>query len=139
METQEEAAALVTDLEGGADFAELAKEKSTGPSGPRGGELGWFGAGAMVPPFEEAVVALDVGAISAPVQTQFGWHVIKLNETRIKDAPTLDQVRGELSENVQASAIESRIEALTETAEIVRPELEGIDPTILNDMSLLEN
>ena len=139
VETEEEAAALVTELEGGADFAELAMEKSTGPSGPRGGELGWFGAGAMVPPFEEAVVSLDVGAISAPVQTQFGWHVIKLNETRVKDAPALEQVRGELLENVQAAAIESRIEALTETAEIVRPDLEGIDPIILNDPSILEN
>lgn len=139
VETEEEAAALVTELEGGADFAELAMEKSTGPSGPRGGELGWFGTGAMVPPFEEAVVSLDVGAISAPVQTQFGWHVIKLNETRVKDAPALEQVRGELLENVQAAAIESRIEALTETAEIVRPDLEGIDPTILNDPSILEN
>ena len=139
VETEEEAAALVTELEGGADFAELAMEKSTGPSGPRGGELGWFGTGAMVPPFEEAVVSLDVGAISAPVQTQFGWHVIKLNETRVKDAPALEQVRGELLENVQAAAIESRIEALTETAEIVRPDLEGIDPIILNDPSILEN
>lgn len=139
VETEEEAAALVTELEGGADFAELAMEKSTGPSGPRGGELGWFGTGAMVPPFEEAVVSLDVGAISAPVQTQFGWHVIKLNETRVKDAPALEQVRGELLENVQAAAIESRIEALTATAEIVRPDLEGIDPTILNDPSILEN
>ena len=139
VETEEEAAALVTELEGGADFAELAMEKSTGPSGPRGGELGWFGTGAMVPPFEEAVVSLDVGAISAPVQTQFGWHVIKLNETRVKDAPALEQVRGELLENVQAAAIEARIEALTATAEIVRPDLEGIDPTILNDPSILEN
>ena len=139
VETEEEATALVTELEGGADFAELAMEKSTGPSGPRGGELGWFGTGAMVPPFEEAVVSLDVGAISAPVQTQFGWHVIKLNETRVKDAPALEQVRGELLENVQAAAIESRIEALTATAEIVRPDLEGIDPTILNDPSILEN
>jgi peptidyl-prolyl cis-trans isomerase C len=139
VETEEEAAALVTDLEGGADFAELAKEKSTGPSGPRGGELGWFSVGAMVPPFEEAVVALEVGAVSAPVQTQFGWHVIKLNETRTKDAPTIEQVRGELVESVQAGAIETRIEALTETATIVRPELDGIDPTILNDMSILEN
>lgn len=139
VETEEDAAALVTDLEGGADFAELAMEKSTGPSGPRGGELGWFGAGAMVPPFEEAVVALEVGAVSAPVQTQFGWHVIKLNETRIKDAPSLEQVQGELRENVQAQAIEARIETLTETADITRADLEGIDPTILNDPSLFGN
>lgn len=139
VETEEEAAALVTELEGGADFAELAMEKSTGPSGPRGGELGWFGKGAMVAPFEEAVVAMEVGAVSAPVQTQFGWHVIKLNETRIKDAPTLEQVRGNLEADIQASVVQERIDTLTEGAEITRVTIEDVDPTLLNDMSLLED
>ncbi|MEM7717764.1 MAG: peptidylprolyl isomerase [Pseudomonadota bacterium] len=139
VETEDEATALVTELEGGADFAELAMEKSTGPSGPRGGELGWFGTGSMVAPFEEAVVAMEVGAISAPVQTQFGWHVIKLNETRVKDAPPLEQVRGQLQEGIQAQAIEARIAELTEGAAITQPEIEGLDPSILNDASLLEN
>ncbi len=139
VETEEEAAALVTELEGGADFAELAKEKSTGPSGPRGGELGWFGTGAMVAPFEEAVVAMEAGAISAPVQTQFGWHVIKLNETRIKDAPTLEEVRGNLVADIQAAVVQERIDELTEGAEITRLTIEEVDPALLNDMSLLEN
>ncbi|MEL7149139.1 MAG: peptidylprolyl isomerase [Pseudomonadota bacterium] len=137
VETEEAAAQLVTDLEAGADFAELAKEKSTGPSGPRGGELGWFGSGAMVAPFEEAVVALEVGAISAPVQTQFGWHVIKLNETRLKDAPPLEQVRGELQEGIQSDAVAARIEDLTEGAEISRVTVEDVDPALLADPSLL--
>jgi len=137
VETEEAAAQLVTDLEAGADFAELAKEKSTGPSGPRGGELGWFGSGAMVAPFEEAVVALEVGAISAPIQTQFGWHVIKLNETRLKDAPPLEQVRGELQEGIQSDAVAARIEDLTEGAEISRVTVEDVDPTLLADPSLL--
>lgn len=137
--SEEEAATLVTDLEGGADFAELAMEKSTGPSGPRGGELGWFGTGAMVAPFEEAVVALEVGAISAPVQTQFGWHVIKLNETRLKEAPSLEEVRGQLQENIQTQAVEARVAEVTEGADITRMTVEDIDPTVLNDMSLLEN
>ncbi len=139
VETEEEAAALVTELEGGADFAELAMEKSTGPSGPRGGELGWFGKGAMVAPFEEAVIAMEVGAISAPVQTQFGWHVIKLNETRIKDAPTLEEVRGNLEADIQAAVVQERIDELTEGAEITRATAEEIDPALLNDMSLLDN
>ncbi len=139
VETEEEAQALVTELEGGADFAELAMEKSTGPSGPRGGELGWFGKGAMVPPFEEAVIALEVGAVSAPVQTQFGWHVITLNETRLKGAPPLEQVQAQLAEGMQAAAIEARIAELTEGADITRKTVEDIDPAILNDMSLLEN
>ena len=139
VETEDEAKVLITELEGGADFAELAKEKSTGPSGPRGGELGWFGLGAMVQPFEEAVATMDDGQISAPVQTQFGWHVIKLNETRVKDAPTLDDVRGELIENVRRAAIESHVEELTGGAEITRKTVEEIDPMLINDLSLLEN
>ncbi|MEO0918162.1 MAG: peptidylprolyl isomerase, partial [Pseudomonadota bacterium] len=139
VETEEEAANLITELDGGADFAELAMEKSTGPSGPRGGELGWFGSGAMVAPFEEAVVALEVGAISAPVQTQFGWHVIRLNETRVKGAPPLAQVRGQLQEGIQAQAIEARINELTDGADITRPEIEGLDPAVLSDVTLLDN
>ena len=137
--TQEEAQSLITELEGGADFAELAMEKSTGPSGPRGGELGWFGPGAMVPTFEEAVMALEVGAISDPVETQFGWHVIKLNETRQASAPTLDEVRGELSDQIQRDAIEARAEELTSGADITRKTVSDIDPILLDDISLLEN
>ena len=93
----------------------------------------------MVAPFEEAVVAMDVGSVSAPVQTQFGWHVIKLNETRMKDAPTLDDVRGELEQEIQSAAIQARVDELKEGAEITRTTVEEIDPTLLNDMSLLEN
>ncbi|MEO1537509.1 MAG: peptidylprolyl isomerase [Pseudomonadota bacterium] len=139
VESEEEATALVTELEGGADFAQLAVENSTGPSGPRGGELGWFGAGAMVAPFEEAVAALEVGGVSAPVQTQFGWHVIKLNDTRPTEAPTLDEVRGELVDAIQGAAIEARIAELTKGAEITRVAPDEIDPMLLNDMSLLDN
>lgn len=135
--TEEEAAALVEELVGGADFAELAKEKSEGPSGPRGGELGWFGTGAMVPAFEEAVIALEVEAISAPIQTQFGWHVIKLNETRLTNAPALEEVRGELADGVQRQAIESHIETLQDAADITRVTATEIDPALLDDLSLL--
>ena len=82
VETQEEANEIKAELDGGANFAETAKARSTGPSGPNGGELGWFGPGAMVPEFEQAVVGLDVAQVSEPVQTQFGWHVIRLNDKR---------------------------------------------------------
>ena len=136
---QEEALALVAELEGGADFAELAKEKSTGPSGPRGGELGWFGPGAMVAPFEEAVIALEVGSVSEPVETQFGWHVIRLNETRQANAPSLDEVRGELADQIQRTAIEARVEELTNSADVTRKTAEDVDPALLDDLSLLEN
>lgn len=139
VETEEEAKELVTTLEGGADFAELAKEKSTGPSGPRGGELGWFGLGTMVPPFEEAVATMEVGTISAPVQTQFGWHVIRLNEERVKDAPPLEAVRDQLADGITRTAIEARVAELTEGADVTRKTIEDIDPALINDISLLEN
>ncbi|MEL7211201.1 MAG: peptidylprolyl isomerase [Pseudomonadota bacterium] len=137
VESEEDAKALVTELEGGADFAELAKEKSTGPSGPGGGSLGWFGPGMMVKPFEDAVVALEDGAISAPVETQFGWHVIKLNESRLKDAPTLNDVRDELTSELQQAALETHIEELTEAAEVTLPDLGEFDAGILRNVEAL--
>ncbi|MEM8802624.1 MAG: peptidylprolyl isomerase, partial [Pseudomonadota bacterium] len=139
VETEDEAKALITELEGGADFAQLAMDKSTGPSGPRGGELGWFGLGAMVAPFEEAVATMEPGAISAPVQTQFGWHVIKLNETRVKNAPPLEQVQAQLSDEIRRVAIEGLVEELTAGAEITRATAEEIDPALLDSFELLEN
>lgn len=136
VETEEKAKELVAEARGGADFAELAKEHSTGPSGPNGGSLGWFGAGMMVPPFEEATFALEVGAISEPVQTQFGWHVIKLNETRAIEAPSLDEVRGELEAAVQQKAVEAQVLAMTAAANVDRSGAEGIDPAVLDQLSL---
>ncbi len=138
VETEEEAKAIIVELDGGADFATLAQERSTGPSGPNGGQLGWFAQGAMVPPFEAAVVAMEAGTFSAePVQTQFGWHVIRLNETREKAAPELEQVRGQLIESLQREAIEARVSELQESAEITRMTIEDVDPALLDDVSLL--
>ncbi len=138
VETEEEAEALVKELEGGADFAELAKEKSTGPSGPGGGELGWFGPGMMVAPFEEAVSGMEVGAISAPVQTQFGWHVVKLNDERMKGAPTLDEVRDEIVESLETDAVEQALKTLLGAADIERADIKAFDPEVIGDMSLLD-
>ncbi|MBL1437234.1 MAG: peptidylprolyl isomerase [Rhodobacteraceae bacterium] len=136
VETEEEALALIVTLEGGADFAELAKEKSTGPSGPNGGELGWFGLGMMVEPFEEAVLGMVVGAISAPVNTQFGWHVLILNEKRNKPAPTLEETRDGILEVLRQAAVEAEIAALKDGADIMLPE-EGFDVTLMRDAELL--
>lgn len=138
VETEEEAKALVATLEGGADFAELAKEKSTGPSGPRGGALGWFGPGMMVPEFETAVVDMEVGAISAPIKTQFGWHVIKLNDTRSKEAPKMEEVREELEQQVRMNVVDAYISKLTDSATISRKTATEIDPSQIKDLSLLE-
>lgn len=137
VETKEEADTIKADLEGGADFASTAREKSTGPSGPNGGSLGWFGKGAMVPSFEAAVVALESGAISDPVETQFGWHVIQLNETRTKDAPKFEDVREELLAEVRRTKLENVIAEMEKAADVDRSGADGIDPTILKDLELL--
>ena len=139
VETEEEAATLVEDLAGGANFAALAQERSIGPSGPSGGELGWFGEGVMVPEFFEAVRALEVGQISAPVQTQFGWHVIQLNETRIKERPTLDEVRQELSETLRRDAFTAYMATLESGTQIERAAGDAADPALINRIDLLEN
>jgi peptidyl-prolyl cis-trans isomerase C len=135
-----EAVALIEELDAGAEFALLAEEHSDGPSGPNGGQLGWFGKGVMVEPFEVAVLAMVPGTHSAePVQTQFGWHVIRLNETRQKDAPSLEEVRGELVDQIQRDAIEAEVTALSDSAEVSRKTAADIDPALLDNLSLLEN
>ncbi|ANT60602.1 peptidylprolyl isomerase [Salipiger sp. CCB-MM3] len=139
VESEDEAKAIIEELQGGADFAEVAKEKSTGPSGPNGGELGWFSAGMMVEPFQAAVEKMEPGAITeAPVQTQFGWHVIKLNETRAKEAPALDEVRDQIAQQVQQEAVKAYMDDAIAGAEITRTEAGEIDPSVLSNFELLE-
>ncbi len=98
VEAEDEANAIVEALNGGADFIELAKEKSTGPSSVNGGDLGYFGETDMVPEFGSAAFALEVGEISPPVQTQFGWHVIKLEDRRDVAPPELSAVSDQIQE-----------------------------------------
>ncbi|MEY8841864.1 peptidylprolyl isomerase [Cribrihabitans sp. XS_ASV171] len=136
--TEEEAKAVKELLENGADFAATAKEKSTGPSGPNGGSLGWFGEGAMVPEFEQAVLSLEPGEVSDPVQTQFGWHIVKLNEKRKAEAPALEEVRGELSNEIQQQAIEDRVAELTQSGEVERLEVEDVTPDLLSQPELVQ-
>jgi peptidyl-prolyl cis-trans isomerase C len=136
VETEEQAKDLKTQLDGGADFAELAKAHSTDGSAAGGGDLGWFGAGMMVKPFEDAVIALQPGQVSAPVQTQFGWHLILLVETRNADAPPLAEVSADLSAELQRQAIEAHVTAVTEAATVSR--VEGIDPTVVRSQTLLD-
>lgn len=138
VETEEEAKAIKAEIDGGADFDKIAEEKSTGPSGPNGGDLGWFGKGMMVEPFEKAVMAMEPGTISAPVQTQFGWHVIKLIETRAATSPSLDEVRGELEAEIQQQAIETAVVDAVAKSDVARND-EGIDPAILRNGTLIDN
>ena len=138
VETEEKAADLAKQARDGADFAELAKANSTGPSGPNGGQLGWFGAGMMVPAFEQAVAAMQAEQVSDPVQTQFGWHVIRLNETRMAAAPDLAEVRPEIEAELEQKLIEEQLAKLAQGANIDQSAAAGLDKSLLSRTDLLE-
>jgi len=138
VETEEEAIAAKARIDAGEEFADVARDVSTGPTGPNGGNLGWFGKGQMVAEFEATTVALTVGDVSEPVQTQFGWHVVTLLDTRNKDVPTLDAVRQELFGEIQEAAIQARLSELTEAATIVKPEADAFDPSLISNLDLLD-
>ena len=136
--TQEEADAIKAELAAGADFAEIAKAKSTDTgSGANGGDLGWFGLGMMVKPFEDAVVGAKVGEVTGPIQTDFGFHLILVKETRVAEKPTLDQLREELAAEIENAAITAKIEELTKAATVTR-EGEGLDPALLKNSALID-
>ncbi len=131
------AAQLKAELDGGADFAALASEHSADPgSGSNGGLLGWFGTGQMVPEFEAGVAGLEPGEVSDPVQSQFGWHVILLNEKRDTTPPTLDEVRPEVENQVRQEALQARVAAMREGAE-VELHLDGVAPSAIRQDELL--
>ncbi|MEM7169647.1 MAG: peptidylprolyl isomerase [Pseudomonadota bacterium] len=130
LESEDDANAVIADLEGGADFAELAKERSTGPSGPNGGDLGYFTPDRMVPEFSEAALTLEPGEFSKePVQTQFGFHVIKLEDRRDTVQPTLEEMEPQLRESVTATVVQDVLTELRENAviDVKLPEATGGD------------
>lgn len=119
VKTEDEGKALIKELADGKDFAELAKEKSTGPSAPSGGDLGWFKPQSMVKPFSEAIVAMKVGDVSAtPVETQFGWHVIKLEEEREVKLPELDSMKPQLKRQLEQTEMLEYMEQLRAAADV---------------------
>ncbi|MFD1695912.1 peptidylprolyl isomerase [Roseibium aestuarii] len=123
-----EAKAIIEELDGGADFAELAKTKSTGPSAPNGGDLGYFAAGQMVKPFEEAAFALETGTYTKePVQTQFGWHVILVEDKRRQEKPSLEQVADQLRQPLLRDAYKAEMDKLKgeTTVEILDEQLKA--------------
>lgn len=124
VKTEDEGKELIKELDGGADFAELAKSKSTGPSGPQGGDLGYFGKGQMVPAFEEAVFGMEVGEHSkSPVQTRFGWHVIKV-EDRVQ-YKTFEEKEPELRSEMSGAILSDFIDGLRAEAEIEEFQIDG--------------
>ena len=120
LENEEDAKAVIAELDGGADFVELAKEKSTGPSAPNGGDLGFFNKGDMVAPFAEAAFSMEPGTYSKePVQTQFGWHVILVEEKKDGVQPSLEEIRQQMEAEVTQQAVQDLIEELRSDAEVV--------------------
>ena len=136
VETEQKARELLALLDGGADFSGLATEHSTGPSSPRGGDLGWFGKGQMVAPFEKAVLGMEAGTYTGPVQTQFGYHLIFLNDRRETSSPAFEDVRSELEVEIQNTAVEEHLRGLMATANVIMP-TEWIDPSILSTLDLI--
>jgi len=119
VKTPDEARALIDALRAGGDFLSLAKERSTGPSAVNGGDLGWFQAANMVPEFASALQTMAAGDVSvSPVQTQFGWHIIKLEDIREPAKPEFENVRGQIQQSLLSKAINDYMENLRQNADI---------------------
>jgi peptidyl-prolyl cis-trans isomerase C len=129
VKTEKEARDIIKQLDEGADFQKLAVEHSTGPSGPKGGDLGYFSKGQMVPAFENAAFALDVGQYTKdPVQTQFGWHVIEVEDKRAKQPAAFDEVKDQIRNTLMREAYVEAVGKMRDAAtiEINDPEIKKI-------------
>lgn len=125
VKTEAEAQDIIKKLGEGGDFAELAKTHSTGPSGKKGGALGWFKKEDMVAPFSQATMELEKGKVSsAPVKTQFGWHVILLNDKRKSPPPKLEEVHKSIATSIAADSIKNKLKSLHDAATIIYAEEE---------------
>jgi len=120
VETEDEAKAILDQLKGGADFATLAKEKSKDPGAAEGGDLGYFGKDQMVPEFAEVAFKMYPGQLSNPVKTQFGWHIIKLEDKRTKQPPEFDKVKDQIEQFLTRKAQTDFITKLRQSAKIER-------------------
>ncbi len=118
VEKEDQAKDLIKQIAGGKDFAELAKKESKGPSAVQGGDLGYFTKGRMVKDFEEAAFALKAGEISEPVKTKFGWHVIKVEDRRMRALPTFAAVKDRLMESLRQQKAQEVVSGLRKNAKI---------------------
>ena len=125
------------DISDGKNFEALAKEHSIGPTGKNGGNLDWFDLGSMVPEFSTALMVLSEGDVSQPVQTKFGWHLIKLNKTREKKIPEFQEMKAQLAQNLRQKKINDYLSSLTENSEINFVG-KNINPNEITNMELLE-
>lgn len=138
VDTEDEARALKARLDDGADFAELARETSTDAgSAAAGGDLGWFQPEQMVAPFADAVRDATEGTVTAPVKSDFGWHLILVQEHRKVAGPTFEEARPELAAMLEREAVTAAIDDLTREGSIERAE-EPLDPALIRDGDLID-
>jgi len=124
--TKEEADAVIKQLQQGKKFADLAKERANGPTGPNGGDLGWFTAETMVQPVVDAAKVMKVGTFSTePIKSEFGYHVLLLEDERTQDAPTFDSMRSDLKTAVERDKLQKHIRELIAGAKVVEGDGEG--------------
>jgi peptidyl-prolyl cis-trans isomerase C len=135
VKTKEEAEAIIKELDKGGDFEKIAKEKSTDGSAPQGGDLGYFTEGQMVPEFAKAAFALPVGKYTEqPVQTQFGWHIIKVEDKRIKQPPSFDQVKAQLRQVVLRDKYFAMVKETRAAAKV-----DIADPDLKKEIDTMDN
>ena len=126
LETEDKAKEVLTEIQGGKDFTDAAKEHSTGPSGPNGGDLGYFAADAMVQPFSDAAFAMKAGEVSsAPVQTEFGWHLIKVEDRREAPQPTFEEMQEQIEQELSQKVATEILEGLRSAAVIEKFDIGG--------------
>lgn len=134
VKTVEEAQDVIKKLDEGASFEDLAKEKSTDGAAAQGGDLGYFGEGQMVPEFEKAAMALEIGAYTkTPVQTQFGFHVVKVEDKRAKQPPEFEKVKGQVKDILLQESYVTRVKAIRDELKV-----EYVDPEVKAGMEANE-
>ena len=125
VESEDDAKKILADLKKGGDFAAIAKEKSKDPGAAEGGDLGYFTKDQMVPEFSETAFKLEKGQLSDPVKSQFGWHIIKVEDKRSKPVPEFDKVKDQIETYVARKAQAEMIQKLRETAKVERLDAKG--------------
>lgn len=138
VDAEDKAKALKAEIDGGSDFAEVAKANSSDGTAASGGDLGWFSTGQMVPEFETAVKDLEKGQVSDPIKTQFGWHLVKLLDTRESTPPTFEAARAELENELRQAALEAKLTELREAGSVEVNE-DAVPPAAIRDARLLTN
>jgi peptidyl-prolyl cis-trans isomerase C len=129
VKSEDEAKKIAKEISGGADFAEAAKKYSQDSGGEGGGDLGYFTKGQMVKPFEEAAFGLEKGKVSAPVQSEFGWHLIKVEDKRDRQPPSFEEVKDQITASLIQAKLQSTVQEMREQAKI-----EIVDPDVKKAM-----